>query len=277
VDVPEQCTKKKRCAHGITGVDLGITAAATLSSGEKIPGPRPLKAALRRLKIRGRRVSRKVEAAKVQAKISGAIPTGVYLLQSNNRKKAALVLAKLHARVSNIRNDFLHKLTTRLCRENQAVGVEDLHVRGMLANDRLARSISDMGMGEFRRQIEYKALRYDTLVVVADRWYPSSKLLSCCKIRLAKLPLSQRVIICPSCGKHHDRDVNASVNLEDLAVVALYAKSALPVANCVVTHSAVAEMVSVAVGKVTPVRNYEAGHRRASGQEKNRAHKSARF
>jgi len=151
VEVPDDVAQCARTRNGITGVDLGITAAATLSSGEKIPAPRPLAAALRRLRIRSRRQARKIEAAKTTARIEGPIPKGTRLPVSKNQTCGTRALARLHARIAQVRRDFTHKLTTRLCRENQAVVIEDLHVRGMLANGRLVRAIADVGFYEIRR------------------------------------------------------------------------------------------------------------------------------
>ncbi len=168
-----------------------------------------------------------------------------------------------------IRADFTHKLTTRLCRENQAVGIEDLHVQGMLANDKLARALSDVGFGMIRRQMEYKVKRYGTRLVIADRWYPSSRLCSVCGWKHEALTLSDRQWTCPGCGTAHDRDLNAAINLSRLAT-----ETALPVASPSGNGGAAAEEVSAVVGKVTPVR-YEVGPQGASGQEKNRAHNRA--
>ncbi len=268
VDVPDAQFYRKRTAHGTVGVDLGIKSAATLSSGEAIPAPKPLTSALRRLRIRSRRLSRKVEAAKINAGFvpGQRLPKGTRLALSNNCRKSSATLARLHARIANIRADFVHKLTTRLCRENQAVGIEDLHVKGMLANDKLARAISDVGFGLFRSQIEYKAKRYGTQLIVADRWYPSSRLCSVCGYKNDALTLSDREWMCPVCGTHHDRDLNAAINLQRLATA-----TALPVASLSGNGGTVGEGVSPTVGKVTPVR-YECGLQDASGQEKSRAH-----
>ncbi len=268
VEVPDAQFYRQRTTDEIQGIDLGIKAAATLSSGESIEAPKPLKAALRRLKIRGRRVSRKLEAAKVAAGLApnARLPKGTKLPVSNNRKKSSATLARLHARIAHIRADFTHKLTTRLCRENQTVVIEDLHVKGMLANDKLARAISDVGFGMFRSQMEYKAKRYDTRLVIADRWYPSSRLCSVCDWKNEALTLKDREWTCPQCGTHHDRDHNAAINLKRLATA-----TALPVASPTGNGGAAAGMVPVVAGKVTPVR-YECGQQDTSGQEKNRAH-----
>jgi putative transposase len=176
VELGESEALRNRSADGVVGGDLGITAAATLSAGEAIASPRPLKAALRRLRIRSRRASRKFKAAKSAARINGAIPKGTRLPVSKNRGKATQTLARVHARIAAVRGDFTHKLTTWLCSENQTVVIEDLHVKGMLANAKLARSLSDIGFGSIRKQLEYKVVRYGTQLVVADRWYPSSTL-----------------------------------------------------------------------------------------------------
>ena len=275
LDVPEAKAKKQRTQDNIIGVDLGIKAAATLSNGKSIKAPKPLKSALRRLKIRSRRYSRKLEAARKLANLSKPIPKGTRVPISNNRKKAALNLATLHARICNIRKDFTHKLTTQLVRENQAIGIEDLHVKGMLANHRLSRAIADIGFGDIRRQLEYKARRYGSLIVVADRWYPSSKTCSACEYVLKTLLLSEREWQCPSCGINHDRDENAAKNLQKLAAAAL-AEKALPVANRTVTNGTEVKIISTSGGKVTSVR-YEGCIQGASGQEEKCVHESAHF
>ena len=185
--------------QGAVGVDLGVSALATLSTGETIDGPKPHKALLARLQRLSRSLSRKEKG-------------------SANRKKAKGKLAKLHARIAAIRSDALHQLTTNLTRQFHTIGIEDLNVRGMVKNRHLARSIADMGFFEFRRQLEYKAAMRGGQVVVADRFYPSSKTCSCCGHRLEALPLTMREWTCPACGTRHDRDVNAAVNLKNMAV-----------------------------------------------------------
>jgi putative transposase len=185
--------------QGVVGVDLGISALATLSTGEKIAGPKPHKALLGRLRRLSRSLSRKQKG-------------------SSNRRKAKAKLARLHARIANIRSDALHKLTTEITRRFHTIGIEDLNVRGMMRNRHLARSIADMGFFEFRRQLEYKARMRGGMVVVADRWFPSSKTCSVCGSVQEKLPLSIRQWTCPECGADHDRDVNAAINLKNMAV-----------------------------------------------------------
>jgi putative transposase len=137
---------------------------------------------------------------------------------SRNRAKAKLKLARLHARVANIRRDSLHQLSTNITRRFHTIGIEDLNVKGMLANRHLARAVADMGFYELRRQLKYKAAWRGGQVVLVDRWYPSSKLCSNCGYRLASLGLGVRHWTCPGCGTSHDRDVNAAINLRNMAV-----------------------------------------------------------
>lgn len=181
------------------GVDLGINTLATLSTGEKFSGPKALRVLLERLRCASRKLSRKKKG-------------------SRNRAKARLKLARLHARISNIRRESLHWLSTYITRRFHTIGIEDLNVQGMMANARLARAVADMGFRELRRQIEYKASWRGGQLVVANRWFPSSKLCSCCGQRFEKLSLCVRRWICLSCGTSHDRDVNAAINLKNLAV-----------------------------------------------------------
>ncbi|MCY0858743.1 RNA-guided endonuclease InsQ/TnpB family protein [Cupriavidus sp. D39] len=124
----------------------------------------------------------------------------------------------MHARVSCIRYDALHKLTSDLARRFHTIGIEDLNVRGMTKNRHLARSVADVGFFEFRRQMEYKAAMLGGVVVVADRWFANSKTCSCCGYKMDALPLSVREWTCPSCGTPHDRDVTAAINLRSYAV-----------------------------------------------------------
>lgn len=216
--------RSKRLAEnqGAVGVDLGITALATLSTGEKVIGPKPHKALLKRQKRLSRSLSRKHKAAKVKMGLTpdAPLPKGVRLPVSENAKKARAKLSRLHARIANIRQDALHKLTTDLTGRFDTIGIESLNVHGMLKNRRLARSIADMSFFEFRRQLEYKAERRGGRVVVADRWFPSSKTCSECGAVQDKMPLSIRQWICPDCGTIHDRDVNAARNLRTLGLTA---------------------------------------------------------
>lgn len=194
VDTSDDPHLPKAENQGAVGVDLGVSALATLSTGERIPGPKPHKALLDRLRRLSRSLSRKQKG-------------------SANRRKAKMKLAKLHARIANIRTDALHKLTSDLTRRFHTIAIEDLNVRGMVKNRHLSRAVSDMGFFEFRRQLEYKAAMRGGLVVVADRFLASSKTCSACGHKLEHLPLSVRRWTCPDCGAIHDRDVNAARNL----------------------------------------------------------------
>jgi len=185
--------------QGAVGVDLGVTRLATLSTGETIEGPKALKRMLDKMRRLSRALSRKVKG-------------------SANRAKAKLKLARLHERLSQLRREGLHQITTSLIRRFHTIGIEDLNVKGMLRNRTLARSIADMGFHEFRRQLVYKATWRGGQVVVVDRWYPSSKTCSACGHVLEALTLAQRNWTCPDCGAAHDRDVNAAVNLMHMAV-----------------------------------------------------------
>jgi putative transposase len=178
----------------VVGVDLGITALATLSD-DPVPvvAPKPLRRYLKKLKRLSRALSRKVRG-------------------SCNRAKAKTKLARLHLRMANIRLDALHKLTISLVRRRTIV-IEDLNVSGMLSNRSLARAIADLGFYEFRRQLEYKAQMFGSTVLVANRWYPSSKLCSNCGAKNDELGLCDRRWECASCGTAHERDRNAASNL----------------------------------------------------------------
>ncbi|MEU3456867.1 RNA-guided endonuclease TnpB family protein, partial [Micromonospora sp. NPDC006766] len=132
---------------------------------------------------------------------------------SANRAKARFRVARIHASIADRRLDHLHLLTTRLVRENQTVVIEDLSVRNMLRNRRLARVISDASWSQFRRMLEYKAGWYGREVIPVDRWYPSSKTCSACGQVNTALTLNDRVWTCPGCGAAHDRDINAARNV----------------------------------------------------------------
>jgi putative transposase len=135
---------------------------------------------------------------------------------SANRRKAQQLLARLHARIANARQDFIHKFTTDLVRRFSTIGVEDLNIRGMLRNHCLARAIADVSWSEARRQLGYKSVLTGTELVIHDRWFASSKTCSACGLVLDELPLSVREWTC-ECGAVHDRDLNAAKNLEPTA------------------------------------------------------------
>jgi putative transposase len=199
VDTPNKLTQTANENQVAVGVDLGVSHFATLSTGEKEQGPKPHKALLSRLKRLSRNLSRKQKS-------------------SNNRNKARLKLARLHRRISDIRRDAIHQLTSKLVKTFDIIGIEDLNVKGMMKNRKLSRSIADMGFFEFRRQLEYKAAMNNKKIVVVDRWFPSSKICCKCDYKLDKLSLSEREWTCPGCKKRHDRDINSAINMEKQAV-----------------------------------------------------------
>ncbi|MET8153005.1 IS607 family element RNA-guided endonuclease TnpB [Actinoplanes sp. NPDC049668] len=190
----------------VVGVDVGIKHLAVLSTGELVDNPRHLAVARARLRLLGRALSRK----QGPDRRAGRRP-------SKRWQRAAARLGRAHARVANLRCDGLHKLTSRLTAEHATVVVEDLNVIGMLANRRLARHVADAGFAEIRRQLAYKTVWNGGRLLVADRWYPSSKTCSGCGAVKAKLALSEREYHCEVCGLVIDRDRNAALNLAALA------------------------------------------------------------
>lgn len=176
------------------GIDLGLKDFAILSTGEKIANPRHLAKQQKVLARRQRVLARKRKGSK-------------------NRAKARIRVARANAAARNARLDFLHKLSTRMIRENQTICIEDLSIKGMLRSKRMSRSISDAAWGEFGRQLEYKAVWYGRRVIKIDRWFPSTKTCSFCGTTGHVLSLADRDWTCPDCGTHHDRDVNAARNI----------------------------------------------------------------
>lgn len=176
------------------GIDLGVTSLIATSNGEKVTNPKQFKRHYRRLRLAQKALSRKQKGSK-------------------NRDKARRKVARIHLKISDSRKDFLHKLTTRLVRENQTIAVEDLSVKNMVKNEKLALSISDSGWGEFVRQLDYKCRWYGRKLVKIDRWFPSSKRCSHCGHIVEKMPLNIREWQCPECGTTHDRDINAGKNI----------------------------------------------------------------
>ncbi|MEU4488134.1 RNA-guided endonuclease TnpB family protein [Streptomyces purpurascens] len=176
------------------GVDVGLDHLLTLSTGEKVANPRHERRDRTRLAKAQRELSRKVRG------------------EGANRRKARRKVAKIHARIADRRRDHLHKLTTRLVRENQTIVIEDLTVRNMVRNRPLARAISDAAWAEFRSLLEYKAAWYGREVIAVDRFFPSSRLCSACGTLQEKMPLNVRTWTC-GCGTTHDRDTNAACNL----------------------------------------------------------------
>ncbi len=178
---------------GMVGLDAGLATLLTLSTGEKITNPRHERRDRVKLAKAQRGLSRKEKG-------------------SSNRAKAGRKVARIHARIVDRRTDHLHKLSTRLVRENQAVALEDLNVSGMVANHSLARAISDASWRQLRTMLEYKCAWYGRDLLLVNRWFPSSKMCSACGALRAAMPLNVREWTC-ACGTVHDRDINAAKNI----------------------------------------------------------------
>jgi putative transposase len=203
VEVRREVPERHPRPGSAVGVDLGVRTLVTCvdDAGQVIPitGPKALVSSLRALRRASRRLSRRERG-------------------SASRSKAAARLARVHARVANVRADALHKATSGLAHQYETVVVEDLNVAGMLANRRLARAVADQGFGTARRLLAYKTRWHSGQLLVADRWYPSSKTCSRCGWRKPSLTLAERTFSCQACGLVTDRDINAAINLLKLAI-----------------------------------------------------------
>jgi putative transposase len=190
--------RTRSCGTETIGIDIGVSHLATLSDGTKIDNPRALQSSIKLLQRRSKELSRKQKG-------------------SRNRDKARKRLARLHYRISCIRSNAIHQATSAIAKRANVVVLEDLNIKGMQKNRNLSRAISDAGLYEFRRQLEYKMEQAGGKVILADRWYPSSKLCSSCGNKVDVLPLSVRSWTCKACGTKHDRDINAAINLRNIA------------------------------------------------------------
>ena len=176
------------------GMDLGLKDFCMTNKPEKFENPRYFQRSLRRLKIRQRRLSRKDK-------------------DSNNRKKARVKVAKINEKVANQRLDYQHKISLKLTKENQVISCEDLNIKGMVKNRKLAKQISDVAWGQFLTLLDYKGDIYGCEIKRVDIFFPSSKRCSSCGYIKEDLTLKDREWICPECHAHHDRDINACWNL----------------------------------------------------------------
>jgi putative transposase len=188
-----------RCeTQAVVGIDLGVVDLAVLSTGERVQAPRVLRKHETSLRRLNKELSRRKKGG-------------------SNWKKTKAKLARLHERIANVRRDVAHKLTSRMVRDFRWIGVENLNVKGMVSNRRLAKSVMDAAMSEIVRQLNYKAPLAGGTVVQVDRWYPSSKTCSACGFIYADLRLGERTWTCETCGAEHDRDENAATNLKQMA------------------------------------------------------------
>ena len=181
------------------GIDVGLTHFAITSDGSKFDNPRFFVKHQRNLKRKQQKLSKKKKG-------------------SQNRKKARLVVAKVHAKIARCREDFLHKLSRKIVNENQVIAVENLNIKGMVKNHNLAKAISDVGWGMFCTMLKYKAESEGKQYIEIDRWFPSSKTCHVCLNRVDHLSLDVRAWTCKHCGTHHDRDVNAAINIRNEAL-----------------------------------------------------------
>ena len=198
-------------ANRKVGVDMGIKSALILSDGIAIENPKPLKKNQRKIARLSRQLSKRLHPKTKEERLKG-------VRKSNNYMKLSVRLAHAQGRVANIRRDFLHKVTTILTTHYGEIAIEDLNVKGMTKNHRLAQAVNDVSFGELRRQIEYKAETNGVKVTKADRFYASSKTCSVCGEKKEDLTLRDRTYRCPHCGAVIDRDLNASLNLLGLLV-----------------------------------------------------------
>jgi putative transposase len=181
----------------VSGIDLGLKDFAIVHDGiktSKYANPKHLAKHERNLHRKQQKLARKEKG-------------------SQSREKARLLVARVHERVSNVRQDYLHKLSRKLVDDNQVIVVESLNTKGMVRNHKLAKAISDVGWGMFVNFLQYKLDHEGKMLVEIDRWFPSSKLCSNCHYQVGEMPLDVRAWICPNCGTHHDRDGNAALNI----------------------------------------------------------------
>ena len=187
-------TRKVKETNEVVGIDLGIKDFVITSEGEVFNNLHFKKNETNKITKLQHQLSRKEKG-------------------SNNRNKARIKLAKTYKKISDRKQYYLHKVSNSLINENQVICMENLNVKGMIKNHKIAESILEMNFGEFRRILEYKAKWYNRKIVFVDRFYPSSKICSCCGYKYKDLTLDIREWSCPNCGNHHDRDINAATNI----------------------------------------------------------------
>ena len=207
-DKPEQKTEGKAI-----GIDLGLTHFAITSDGSKFNNPKIFTKHEKNLKLKQQQLSRKQKRLSV---VLGVSPMNNFIKKgSNNRIKARKKVARVHRKITNCREDFLHKLSRRIVNENQVIVVENLNVKGMMQNHKLAQSIQQVGWGMFCTMLKYKAEMEGKIYQEVDRFFPSSKTCHVCLNQVKSLPLDVRFWTCSHCKTRHDRDINAAINLRD--------------------------------------------------------------
>lgn len=191
-------------SNSAIGIDLGITDFAILSDGQKIDNNKFTSKMERKLKREQRKLSKRALLAKQK---------GINLFEAKNYQKQKRKVARLHEKVMNQRTDFLNKLSTAIIKNHDIICIEDLNTKGMLRNHKLAKSISDVSWSSFVTKLQYKADWYRREIIKVDKWFPSSQICSECGHKDGKKPLEIREWTCPICHTHHDRDINASINI----------------------------------------------------------------
>ncbi|BDP62115.1 hypothetical protein EfmJHP38_30530 (plasmid) [Enterococcus faecium] len=186
------------------GIDLGIMDFAILSDGQKIDNNKFTSKMEKKLKREQRKLSRRALLAKNK---------GTNLFEAKNYQKQKRKVARLHEKVMNQRTDFLNKLSTEMIKNHDIICIEDLNTKGMLRNHKLAKSISDVSWSKFVTKLQYKADWYGRKIIKVDKWFPSSQICSECGHKDGKKSLEIREWTCPVCHTHHDRDINASINI----------------------------------------------------------------
>lgn len=194
--------------QSVIGIDLGLTDLAVLSDGTKIPNPKHINKTQRSLAREQRKLSKQRNRIKRQDK-------NKRLSECKNYQKQRIKVAKLYQKITNQRKDFIHKLTSMIIQNHDVIMMENLAVKNMMKNHKLARSIGDVAWGMIKNLLLYKANWYGKQVVLIDRFYPSSKTCHCCGFKAVSMPLSVRKWDCPKCHTHHDRDINAAINIKN--------------------------------------------------------------
>lgn len=235
----------KDIKQSILGIDLGIEHFAILSTGQKISNPRTLDKSLYKLNKLQKIFARQTYTNQAISYIdkNNQVIQKNKKIYSKNKEKQKQKIAIQHEKIANQRHDFLHKVTNTISKSQaEYIALEDLHIKGMIKNKRLARHISNVAWHKFKVLLEYKLKDKHKKLITIDRWLPSSKTCNRCNYKLAKLPLSIRSWQCPKCHNFHDRDINASINIANFAQLQLADELGL---SSVVKGSSTSTLISV--------------------------------